>query len=58
LQDIIIRAHYLSMELRDICAVSKVSSRHMCLAASHMLKSWALAFAEELECTVNPPDLP
>ncbi|MGL4440133.1 MAG: hypothetical protein ACRCUE_12770 [Bosea sp. (in: a-proteobacteria)] len=58
LQDIIIRAHYLSMELRDICAISNVGARHMSLAAGHMLKSWALAFAEELEQTINPPDSP
>lgn len=58
LQDIIIRAHYLSMELRDICAVSKVGSSQMCLAAGHMLKNWALAFAEDLERTINPPNLP
>lgn len=58
LQDIIIRAHYLSMELRDICAVSDVGSRHMSLVAGRMLKSWALAFAQELERVTNPPDSP
>lgn len=58
LQDIIIRAHYLSMELRDICAASGVAPRDMSLAASHMLKSWALAFAGGLERATNPPDSP
>ncbi len=58
LQDIIIRAHYLSMELRDICATSQVGPRDMSLAAGHMLKSWARAFAEDLERSVNPPNSP
>lgn len=39
LQDIIIRAHYLAMELRDICAESNVGSRHLSLSAGHMLKT-------------------
>lgn len=58
LQDIIIRAHYLSMELRDICAEADIGSRHMCLFAGDVLKRWALAFAQELEKTVNPPGSP
>lgn len=58
LQDIIIRAHYVATELRDICAVSHVGSRHLCLAVSHMVKSWALSFAEELERTVERQNSP
>lgn len=49
MREIIIRAHYLSMELRDICAVSGVAPPHISLAAGQMLKNWALAFARELE---------
>ncbi len=53
LQEIIIRAHYLSMELRDICASSKVGSGQLSLSASQMLKCWALAFSQELARTMD-----
>ena len=58
IQEIIIRAHYLSLELRDICAVSGIGSRHMSLAASHMLKAWAVAFSNELEIVRQPGHSP
>ncbi len=58
LQDIIIRAHYLSMEMRDICAASAPASRTMCLAAAHMLKCWALGYSRELVRTATRTDSP
>jgi hypothetical protein len=56
MREIVIRAHYLSMELRDICAVSGVAPPQISLAARQMLKSWALAFAQELERASAPSD--
>ncbi len=58
LQDIIIRAHYVASELRDVCAGSKVGSRHLCLAVGHMLKGWALSYTEELERAVEAQNSP
>jgi hypothetical protein len=49
LQEIVIRAHYLSMELRDICAATSFAPPEMSLAAGAMLKNWALAFGRAVE---------
>ena len=52
LEEIIIRAHYLSMELRDMCAPSGVGQIAMSEMAGLMLKGWALAFSQQLERTM------
>jgi hypothetical protein len=48
MQEIVIRAHYLAMELRDICATSGVARADMSFAVSSILKSWALSFGGSL----------
>jgi hypothetical protein len=48
LQEVVIRAHYLALELRDMCAPAGVAPREMSLAVADMVKSWALAFGEGL----------
>jgi len=49
LQEIISRAHYLAMQLRDVGAVSGVGASAFSVAAAYMLKNWAIRFSQELE---------
>jgi hypothetical protein len=58
LQEIIIRAHYLAMELRDVCAVSGVGASALSVAAAHMLKNWALSFSRDLEAATRQASKP
>lgn len=55
-KEIIIRAHYLSMEIRDLCAPSAVAPAEMSLGASRVLKAWALGFSQALETAVRTAD--
>ncbi len=48
-QEIISRAHYLTIELRDVRAVSGVGASALSVAAAYMLKNWAIRFSQELE---------
>ena len=48
LEEIVIKAHYVAMEIRDICASSGIAPPELSLAAAHWLKQWALAFGERL----------
>jgi len=49
LQEVISRAHYLTIELRDVSAVSGVGAAALSVAAVYMLKNWAIRFSQELE---------
>lgn len=49
LQEVISRAHYLTIELRDVRAVSGVGAAALSVAAVYMLKNWAIRFSQELE---------
>ncbi len=49
LREIISRAHYLALQLRDVCAVSGVGASAFSVAAAYMLKNWAIRFSQELE---------
>jgi hypothetical protein len=49
LQEIVIRAHYLSLELRDLCAPSGVAPPEMSAGMARMLRGWAIAFTRALE---------
>jgi hypothetical protein len=55
-KEIIIRAHYLSMEIRDLCAPSAVAPIEISLGASRVLRAWALAFSQALETAVRTAD--
>ncbi len=48
LEEIVIKALYLSMEIRDACATSDVAPPEASLAASEVLRGWALRFSESL----------
>jgi hypothetical protein len=49
LQDIVIRAHYLSLELRDLCAPSGLAPAQMSVGVAQMLRNWAIAFSRAIE---------
>ncbi len=49
LQEIVIRAHYLSLELRDLCAPSGLAPAQMSISTAHMLRNWAIAFSRAIE---------
>ncbi len=48
MQEIVIRAHYLALELRDICAPSGLADPLMSRSVSDLLRQWALLFGAEL----------
>lgn len=56
LQEIIIKAHYLAMELRYICAGSGIGAPALSLGAADMLKQWACAFAADLAAARSGPE--
>jgi hypothetical protein len=48
LETIIIRAHFLSMDIRDVCAQIDIAPPEMSLTVSSLLKSWAVSYAAAL----------
>lgn len=56
LQEIVIRAHYLALELREMCAPSGVAEPELSRQVGVMLQRWAIAFGgaiERIEPTVR-----
>ncbi len=49
LQEIVIRAHYLALELRDVCAAAGVADPEMSRMTGRVLKNWALTFSAKLK---------
>jgi hypothetical protein len=49
LWDIVVRAHYLALELGDSCAKSGLESARLALSLSEFLSGWATTFGLELE---------
>ena len=49
LWDIVIRAHYLALELGDTCTKSGLANAQLALSLSRFLSGWATDFGLELE---------
>ena len=49
LWDIVIRAHYLALELGDACTKSGLTNARLALSLSEFLSGWASSFGLELE---------
>ncbi len=49
LQEIVIRAHYLALEIRQLCAASGLGAPELSQQVGLMLQRWALEFGKQID---------